>query len=338
MEQRFFAAIHSQEATVKASSSGGAFTALTDAWFDYYGKQAVVYGCAMDENLKAKHIRAINVEERNRMRGSKYIGSDVSGIFRLVKEDLESGRFVVFSGTPCQIAGLKAFLACKNIRNEKRLLTIEVICHGVASVTFFDDYIHNLERQFRGKAINCKFRAKHDPGKKQDMEVIFDNGKVYRAASTRYDWFYSVYHKGMIHRPSCYQCRYSTLERFADISIADHWGDAAGEMVARSLIIVNSKLGETWMNYASTSMKVENISKEQVHQPQMIAPCEEPLTREEFWQCYRESGYLAAQRYMGNNTVRGKVMYLTVTLIDKLHLRNTAKKLKMFVRAGLPRK
>lgn len=331
MEQRFFATLHVQEKIVKDSSSGGAFTALTDAWFNRYGAQAVVYGCMMDESLKAKHIRATNAEERNRMRGSKYIGSDVSGIFRLVKADLEQGKFVVFSGTPCQIAGLKSFLSWVKCPCEEQLLTIEVICHGVASVEFFRDYIRHLEMRYKGNAVKCKFRAKNDPGKKQDMEVIFDNGKVYRATSTNYDWFYSVYLKDIILRPSCYKCNYCKQMRFADISLADHWGDARGELLSRSLVVINNDRGKVWMDYAAESVKTEEITKEQINQPHMNAPCTEPSEREAFWKCYRENGYLAAQRHIGNNTAKGKVLYFAVWLIDKMHLRLAAKKMKSLI-------
>lgn len=325
MEQQFYAACHRDRSVAKASSSGGAFSAITDQWYAQHGELAVVYGCAMDENLKAKHIRAEAPEERNRMRGSKYIGSDMTGILRMVAQDLAQGKYVAFSGTPCQIGGLMAFLNAKGSLYVDKLLTIEVICHGVGSVRFFNDYLHVLEKHYKSKAVTCSFRAKSRPGKKQDMAICFLNGKVYHASSTKYDWFYSAYLRNMILRPSCYQCKYACRERIADISIADHWGDAAGEMIARSLIIANTERGNAWVEAAQRDMVVEKISWEQVRQPHMQVPCMKPADYQAFWDCYRAEGYLSAQRFLGNNTRKGRLRSAAVTLLYHLHLIETAK-------------
>lgn len=335
MEQLFFAASHCDKQIAKASSSGGAFSAITDRWFRRYGAEAVIYGCALDEDLKAKHIRAVCPEERDRMRGSKYIGSDMSGVLRAVAEDLTQKKYVVFSGTPCQIAGLQAFLKATGIDARERLLTIEVICHGVSSVKFFDDYIRHLESWYRGKAVGCNFRTKKRPGKKQDMIVAFDNGKTYYAASTRYDWFYSAYLKDLILRPSCYQCRFAQRKRFADISIADHWGDAAGEHLARSLIIANTEFGAAWTQAAMQEMEYDEIRWDAVKQPHMKAPCKKPENHAVFWDTYRTGGYLAAQRLLGNNTVKGRMRSVMVYLLDRTRALQALKWLQSGIRKSL---
>lgn len=325
MEQQFFVASHWDARICKHSSSGGAFTGITDQWFAQYGDLAVVYGCVLDEELKAKHIRAANREERNRMRGSKYIGSDVSGIFRRVAEDFAEGKYIVFSGTPCQIAGLRSFLNTKGIETGERILTIEVVCHGVGSVKFFNDYIEHLEKRYKGKAVACNFRTKKRPGKKQDMTVVFDNGKVYYAASTRYDWFYSVYLKNLILRPSCFQCRFAQQDRVADISIADHWGDLLGERHTRSLIVVNTEHGADWVMLALKNMSFDEIVWEKVNQPHMMAPCEKPNDYTLFWEVYRNEGYLSAQRLIGNYTAVGLLRSIIVYVLDRMHLIEAAK-------------
>ena len=184
MKQKYYVAIHNSNDIWKRSSSGGAFTAITDAWVEKYNESAVVYGCVFDENLNAVHIRTTTKVKRDRMCGSKYIQSNIAGIFKDVENDLNNGLYVCFSGTPCQIAGLKKYLECKKVEQKEYLLTIEVICHGVGSIKFFKDYIKDLEKKYKGKAFKCNFRTKRSPEKRQDMEVVFNNGKRYNASST----------------------------------------------------------------------------------------------------------------------------------------------------------
>lgn len=329
MEQKFFAALHKNDDVYKHSSSGGAFTAITDMWFEKYQDKSVIYGCILDKSLKAVHVRATDKSKRNLMRGSKYISSDVSGVFEMVENDLREGLYVVFSGTPCQIAGLKSYLKSKGTEFSGKLLTVEVICHGVGSNKFFEDYISHLEKKKRSKAISCNFRAKSKPGKIQDMEVVFENGKKYNALSTRVDWFFSVYNKNIILRPSCYRCKYATKKRVSDISIADNWGDKESKLKKmRSLIIANTEYGLEAVKSAFSDMEFEYTSFDEIIQPQMLHPTPKAEIYGEFWQVYREHGYMAAQRYIGNNTLKGKVLYYTIYVLDRLKLIRILKKLK----------
>lgn len=333
MEQRYFAGAHKNGDIRKKSSSGGAFTAITDYWFSEYGIKAVVYGCAMDDQLRVRHLRADHPEQRDMMRGSKYIGSDLSGIFRMVLEDLNRGNYVAFSGTPCQISGLKTYLDVKKMQYEDHLLTIEVICHGVGSVRFFEDYIRHLEEKYKSKAVSCTFRAKSRPGKKQDMQVRFANGKLYQASSTRFDWFYSLYTKNLILRPSCFSCPYARPERIADISIADQWGEEHVHLEGRSLMIASSELGRAWLSKAMEQMQWEEISAEQVHQPHMHSPCKQPPEYPWFWEQYEKEGYLKVQKLQGNNTLLGRFRVAAVDILYGLHIIETVKKIKILLRS-----
>lgn len=326
--QRFFAACHRKDSVWKNSSSGGAFTALTDQWLSCHGEKAVIYGCAWEEDLQVRHIRATDGAGRDAMRGSKYVGSQLGDAYRLAAEDICSGNYVAFSGTPCQIAGLKSYLRAKGVAPADQLLTIEVICHGVASDKFFRDYISYLESRYGGKAVACNFRSKSRPGKIQDMSVTFDNGKVYQAASTKFDWFYSAYNsRNLILRPSCYQCRYACPEREADVTLGDHWGDQSGGK-ARSLIIANTAQGLQWVQLLGKDMALEKISANQVHQDRLHSPCKKPASYDRFWEIYRQEGYLAAQRFLGNNTPKGKVKNLVADMTVRLGLDQAVKKLK----------
>lgn len=331
MMQKFFTACHKDSNVSRKSASGGAFTAITDQWFATFGESAVIYGCAWSENLQPQHIRATDSPGRDAMRGSKYIGSEMGMVFRQVADDIKNEKHVAFSGTPCQIDGLKSFLNIKGIDGEEKLLTIEVICHGVASSKFFQDYIRHLEKKYRGKAISCNFRSKSRPGKIQDMSVTFDNGKKYQASSTRYDWFYSAYNsKNLILRPSCYCCKYARPERVADISIGDHWGDQAVGL-GQSLVIANTPLGLQWVRQLPENMECREIVPDQARQDRMHHPCMKPHSYDQFWQIYRSDGYLSAQRFLGNNTMKGRLKSMAAGAAVCLGVDTIVKKLKKHV-------
>ena len=328
MEQLCFSATHKDEKIEKNSSSGGAFTAITDAWFSEHGEDAVVYGCILDENLDAKHIRAPSKEERNRMRGSKYVASDITGIYGQVKADMEQGLFVAFSGTPCQIAGLLQALKNGCVYQEQQLLTIEVICNGVGSNAFFKDYIAHLEKRYKGKAISCNFRGKSRAGSSTCMEIEFDNGKRFASPSTRFDWFYSAYCRNYILRSSCFDCKFTTLERNADISLADmRKKDPSAAIEGKSLVFVNSKKGHLWADKGFAQMKVAPAFVEELDQPHLYAPCSKPSGYDLFWEIYKKQGYLAAQRYLGNNTLKGRVKSFVAKVLNGLHIATLVKKI-----------
>lgn len=313
--QKYYRFLHDDNLVRKNSSSGGAFTAISDQILD---KGGVVYGCVMDENLNIKHSRATNKDERDKMRGSKYIQSDIKEIFQQIESDLKAEKIVLFTGTPCQNFTVLNYLALSGICTD-RLITMELVCHGVGSKTFFADYIHNLEIKYRGKAIKVNFRAKHHKGQKQDMEVVFDNKKRYNASSTKYDWFYSVYLKNLILRPSCYECPFAQKKRFSDLIIADHWGYQ--DEKAYSLIVSNSPFGNQIINLIKNDYKcdIKEISECEIRQPHMEHPCAKPYQREKFWSIYRKHGYLDVQKWIGNNNFWGKMKNLLARIVYETH-------------------
>lgn len=335
MKQRYFTASHNNSDVLKISSSGGVFTAITDEWFSAYGEKAVVYGCVMDENLKAKHIRAVTRADRDRMCGSKYISSDTTGIFRCILSDLNDGFFVLFSGTPCQIAGLKSYLSISGIALKENLLTVEVLCHGVGSNQFFLDYIAHLEKKYGSKAVNCKFRSKNRPGKSQDMQVEFANGKKYNASSTRYDWFYSAYMKNYILRPSCFDCRFAKPERNSDISVFDNWKEfhSNPECKHLSAVVVSSDFGFNCFEKSMNHLDYEEKKLEDISQPNLYAPSEKPADYNKFWELYKnKNGYMLAQKNIGNNTFKGYIRSFLIDLLYELNLTDTVKNLKIKIK------
>ena len=131
-----YAAISKDESSLMKSSSGGAFFAFAKEVIE---KGGVVCGCVFDSAIKATHVFAENLEELEKMRGSKYVQSDMGNVYNHLKELLEAGRKVLFSGTPCQVAGVYQFLG----RDYENLITIDLICHGVSSPKALSQYNDN---------------------------------------------------------------------------------------------------------------------------------------------------------------------------------------------------
>ncbi len=338
MEQRYFTANHKNKDVIKKSSSGGMFTAITDEWLDAYKENAVVYGCVLDENLNAVHKRATTREERNAMRGSKYISSDISGTYNNVINDIKEDKHVLFSGTPCQIAGLKAFLNASDIKTCDNLLTFEIVCHGVGSNRFFADYISHLEKKYKSKAVSCNFRAKSRQGKSEDMEVLFENGKRYNAATTRYDWFYSAYISNYILRPSCYECKFAKPEREADICVSDNWNEFYSESPTRHLsaVIVTTQKGLEWFEKSSKNLDFAEKTLDGIYQMNLYEPSKKPERYDEFQSLYNsENGYLKAQKFLGNHTVKGYIRSFAVDMLYRLDLIDKAKKVLKRLKAIL---
>lgn len=159
-----YAAKHRNFDARMASRSGGVFTALSDRILDNGG---VVYGCVLDRDFTAVHIRAEKRDQRNLMRSSKYIQSEMRDVFSSVKADLEDGREVLFSGTSCQAAGLNGYLG----RQYDNLLIVDIVCHGVPSPMVWKSYLKWQEKKNGSRVMAVDFRNKRDFGWKAHIET-----------------------------------------------------------------------------------------------------------------------------------------------------------------------
>jgi coenzyme F420-reducing hydrogenase beta subunit len=217
-------------------ASGGAFGAIASDFFTLYKKVAIV-GAALEDN-KVSHIIITNKNELWRLQNSKYIQSYTYGIYKKTKTYLNQGYVILFSGTPCQIAGLYGYLGGKQY--SKNLFTVEVVCHGVASAEALMIHL----KYYDSKKI-YSFRDKVDGQywyKSQCTTINIDN--VPHKLSRGKDIFYKIYAGLITERRSCSNCKYSSLPRIADITLADFWGgpfDKKEYLLGVSLIITNNK-------------------------------------------------------------------------------------------------
>ena len=260
------------ESNYMLSSSGGAFYALAQYVLINNGK---VFGVTydVDKNV-AKHIVISTQEDIIKLQGSKYVQSDTTGIYDKVKMELSSGNLVLFSGTPCQISGLYSTL---DMSLRERLLTVEVICHGVSSIDFFNKSLSQYRFSI-GRIEKLRFRNKSKYEKIAFSLKIECKDKKTLNIPAYEDLYYRMYVDGNIYRKSCYNCRYTTRTRVADITLGDcstykDYTDLNQER-AFSTIIINSKKGlKLWdeckdkLEYVSQNMEKEFENNAQLNHP-----------------------------------------------------------------------
>lgn len=204
------------EETRVRSSSGGFFSLLAE---DIISEGGVVFAPAFASSFTVKHIMIDDINNIPTVLGSKYVQSEIGDCYRHVREILEQGRMVLFSGTNCQVAGLKAFLK----DDYTNLITQDVICHGVASPDSWFKYLSFRMRRADAKGIkSIVFREKQSNGR-MALKIEFTNGKVYRGDYSE-DSFIKSYLSNLNLRSSCLDCSFKQVKRCSDITLGDFWG------------------------------------------------------------------------------------------------------------------
>lgn len=203
--------------TVKNSSSGGLFSILAN---EILNNNGVVYGAKLDINNKdVSHVRIDNVEDLVLLNGSKYVQSNIDEIFKNIKNDLNNNVIVLFSGTPCQISGLKSFLG----KCYDNLYCVDVVCHGVPSPLVFRDYIKYLEDKYSSNVKSVNFKNKDGGWNNSSIQIFFENGEC--LIEKIYDNIYmKSFLNNLILRDSCYNCKFKNNNSFSDITLGDFWG------------------------------------------------------------------------------------------------------------------
>ena len=235
-----------KETDLMKASSGGAFGDIVNTFFE--DENINVYGCIFDKDNNAIHIGVRNKKDIDLFKKSKYVQSNLLDVFKEIKENLNNGEKVIFSGTPCQISGLKSFLN----KEYDNLLLIDIICHGVPSQKLLDLYFEEESKlnNSKVKKINFREKVKEKNGhfNSRYVKLTFENGKSLIKGLKE-----STYLKGfqnrLFYRPSCYACIFSKINRLSDITIADAWGIEkidlnADEHKGVSCIIINTKKGK----------------------------------------------------------------------------------------------
>lgn len=305
------AARHEDPDVLSSSQSGGVFTALSDV---VLAEGGVIYGAAMDRNLEVSHIRAESHGERDRMRGSKYVQSAMNGSFRSVRDDLRSGRKVMFTGTPCQTAALRSYLPSSIQDN---LVLVDFLCHGVPSPAVWNAYVASLGR--KGEIVRADFRDKKAAGWKEHKESFaYSDGRV-RISET----FKVLFYKNIMLRHSCGSCPYDMADRESDIVIADFWGisEVLPEMdgdAGTSMVYCRTDKGRRLLDAAAVHMNTAEVIIDRDflarRNPNAVRNTYVHPQRDEFEKAFAERGFAYVARRWGDKGLRYKVWQLKCLL------------------------
>lgn len=277
-----FAAWNADDQIRRHSTSGGAFTALAEYILEGGG---VVYGAALDGKQHLRHVACFRKEDLWRLRGAKYVQSDLGQTFREIREALKK-RPVLFSGTPCQVDGLYRFLGGK----PENLTTCDLVCHGVPSPGVWEDMVRSMERR-KGKAIqSVRFRDKVTGWKDSHLTLIYGDGTVDSAPlfATEYG---RAFGRALFLRPCCHRCSYTNLNRPGDFTLGDFWGlgpDELPEQQTRgvSLLLVNSPHGSYLFDQLPLRRQAFPIERAVAGNPRLAFPLAPPPDRAAFFASY----------------------------------------------------
>lgn len=246
-----YACYAKDNALFQKSSSGGFFAVLASAILKEGG---LVSGAAFDQGNMVEHIIIDKEQQLSHLQGTKYVQSRINDSFQVIRDNLEIGKTVLFSGTPCQTAGLKSYLQ----HDFESLICVDIICHGVPSPMVWKDYLQELSKS--GNIQNVVFRKKDiDSGLSSFVYRIDEEEHLVRYNE---DLFVKGFIKNLYLRKSCFQCRFKGYERCSDITIGDFWGinekhSAFANKSGNSIVIVHSKKGQQWFDKIKEDLFVE---------------------------------------------------------------------------------
>ncbi|HAB67545.1 MAG TPA: hypothetical protein DCE23_09290 [Firmicutes bacterium] len=339
MEKEFYAIKNKNDDVRRTSSSGGVFYSLASYIIENDG---IVYGAAYDKDINVFHKRITNKEEIRDLQGSKYVQSNVGDAYKQVKEDLEAGKKVLFSGSPCQIAALKNILKDVNTDN---LLLVDIVCHGTPAINYFNDYKKYMEDKYHSKikSIDMRYKEKKEYDKRKIngyvkeskiephvMKVEFENNKVY-TMSSGLDIYYQLFDYFI--KKSCFKCPYSNLNRESDVTIGDFhelssslgkFNDGNGV----SLAIINTEKGKEYFEYVKDNFELEKKKEEECLQPAIQNSANEPKRYKEFIEDYEKLSFSEIVKKYTNNSIKFKVkkVLYKVGLLDLIRTMKKGKR------------
>ncbi len=290
---------------VKKSSSGGVFYLLAEY---ILSKNGVVFGAVFCDDYKTVKIKSTDEVSIEELLRSKYVESLVGNSFLEVKQNLENGRLVLFCGCPCQVAGLKNFLA----KDYENLYTCDFSCGGLPSHKIYNEYLTLLENKYKSKITNVNFRPKTYGWSTYAIKVEFANGKVYSSLGINDPYFSAFIYKHFSVRDDCLNCKFAD-NHYADIILADFWlyrrlSDFK-ENKGISLVITNSNKGRTLLECIKEKLVFKdldlNSASYNMHKPDYAVDFLN--SRNEFFKQYKENGLNVAAKNL--YLPKGKVKY-----------------------------
>lgn len=280
-----FAAYTKDNILLRKSSSGGMFAEIASKFINSGG---VVFGCTEDKPGNVHHIAIEEAHKIQQLQGSKYVESNLEGVYSEVESLLKNGKKVLFSGTPCQIAGLKTYIGI----GSDLLFTLDIVCHGVPSRKIYKDYLEWESKKRKKRISKFVFRSKEKHGWSLTyrMELIDSKSTSVKEHLATMSPYYYHFLQGYNYRESCYHCKYARKERCSDITLCDFWGidSVAPEMnnfYGVSGVLLNSEKGVTlWESVQSDLIsKQVDIMDIVKHNGQLKEPSTRPHIRDQYY-------------------------------------------------------
>lgn len=301
--QDAYAAYCKDDAVRMKSSSGGIFTLLAEQILEQGG---VVFGAALTEDCRSvRHIGVETKEQLALLRGSKYVQSTIGMTYRDAKTFLDAGRLVFFTGTPCQIGGLYAYLR----RNYDNLITQDLICHGVPSPKVWERYVELREQREGAKVTAASFRNKVSGWKVYSLSLTFENGTT-SAMTIQEDPYMKGFLADLYLRPSCHACAFKTTQRQADLTLADFWGvqnvlPMLDDNQGTSVVWLHSEKGRAIYEKIMPQLKSEKVAIKQalVYNAAAVTSVPEPSGRKRFWAVFADDFPLDAVKRLSKRTL-----------------------------------
>ena len=332
-----YAAAAKNDAILMNTASGGIFSVIARQCVNSGG---VVCGAAMSRTntgFEVRHVFAENEGSLHQLAGSKYVISDTDGVFVKAEEILKTNKTLLFSGTPCQIAALKAYLR----KDYENLITVDVICHGVPSLRLFNDYIRFYEEKHSCTVTDFRFRDK-SRGQGMNYRITEKRGETSREIirNGKLSSYFGLFLKGDVYRENCYSCPYAAEKRVSDITIGDYWGiylehgseirkNGLDNRKGISCVLINTDKGCRIWDGISGEMRffASDLHKVSAHNEQFEKPSARSADREKILKAYIGGGYKAVDEIYRKEIRFKKYVYMLEFYMPKSLKRNMKKAL-----------
>lgn len=273
----------------KMSTSGGIFFEVASWVIDNNG---VVFGACFNEKFNVIHSYIENKDEIKKMQGSKYVQSYIGDTFKEAEMFLKQDRIVLFTGTPCQIAGLKSYLG----KPYKKLITLDIVCHGVPSPLIFEKYLEFITGNRIEEVRDIQFRYKKPSWTVFSMKIDYKNNETY-ISDTYKDPFLVGFLSNYFSRPCCYKCNYTNINRYGDLTIGDFWGYISEKKELRnteegiSLVLINSTRGKEIIDIIQSNLIITDKTLEEAMDGNrcLDKPYGANQKESEFWEIYKKN-------------------------------------------------
>lgn len=261
-------------------------------------QKGVVFGTAYDANMKPIVCKATSIDDIYKFNGSKYVQSDLSGALSQIKSELENKKWVLFSGTPCQVAAVKTL--CNDYVG-KNLITMDVVCYGVSSPGLFREFLKTIEKKAHARVVDYRFRDKHKHGWSHTtvISMIGANGKRLQYEEDYSEIpYYKMFGAKNCFRKECYRCRFNTIERISDFTTGNFWKidemtDAFDSHMGVSMLLLNTERAKSLFEQVADRYHVLDMTLEQAvyANDALVHTCKYPQERDEIYRCFYSQGF-----------------------------------------------